>query len=796
MKGRKCRFGSFEVDFRESVLTKSGVRIRLQEQPFQILALLLERPGQIVTREEIRQRLWSNNTFVEFDDALNTAVRKLRTALSDSADNPRFLETVPRRGYRFVAPVNQPPEAPTSVPASQPESAEAAIPTTSHSGRPSASLELTETGRRPRFLMIAVAALLAAAALGAYWYHRRNQFRITAADTIVLADFVNSTGEPVFDDALRQALQVGLQQSPFITVLSDRKAAVILKQMGHSPEERMAGRTAIEVCRRTGGKVTVQGSIASLGTTYLVGLAAIRCDSGEPVINQQVQAKRKEDVIDALGRATAQLRERLGESLPSIQKYNAPLEQATTPSLEALNTYGMALSTWDKKGDRESLPYFKRAIELDPNFAMAYGAMATIFNNLGEQDLARENASKAYALKNRVTEAERISIEARYHLYVTGDLEEAARVYEFAVENYPQSAGALNHLGSTYAELGRNEKAVDRLREAMLLDPTRATTYFNLAMNLLALDRIQEAEAVLQEAGRRGFRTDFLSQANYAMAFLRNDNSEMQRLLQQSSEIPGAQSLLLSEQADTESYHGRFEKANELSRVAANLMDHDGDHEAAALCLARAALREAEAGNALRARELIGLAQKGSQGEDVVTLTALVMAEVGDLDSANTLGRKLDHLWPAGTFTQKYWLPLIRSQVDLHLKQGLKAVADLDPARGLEFAEPPSMPAITICPPYERGQAYLAAGDGERAAVEFQKLIDHRGILQNSMMWPLAELGLARAYVLQASGEQGAVATATRDKARLAYKQFLDLWKDADRDLQILQQAKAESGRL
>ncbi len=790
-KGRKCRFGVFEVDFQENILRKAGVRIRLQDQPFQILVLLLERPGQLVTREEIRQKLWSDNTFVEFDDALNTAVRKLRTALSDSADNPRFLETVPRRGYRFVAPVT--PAAGQVSPPTQSESSKVESPPISDPGVLPSSQKVIKTGRRRRSVTVAALVLLAIVAFGAYWYHRRNQFRITAADTIVLADFVNSTGESVFDDAPRQALQVGLQQSPFIKVLSDRTAAVVLKQMGHSPDERMAGRTAIEVCRRTGGKVTVQGSIASLGTTYLVGLAAIRCDSGEPVVNQQVQAKRKEDIIDALGQATAQLRERLGESLPSIQKYNAPLEQATTPSLEALNTYGMALSAWDKKGDRDSLPYFKRAIELDPSFAMAYGALATIYNNLGEQDLARQNASKAYELRNRVTEAERISIEARYHLYVTGDLEEAARVYEFAVDNYPQSAGALNHLGSTYAELGRNEKAVDRLREAMLLDPTRATTYFNLAMSLLALDRIQEAEAVLQEADRRKFRTDFLSQANYALAFLRDDDSEMQRLLQQSSEITGAESLLLSEQADTESYHGRFEKANQLSRVAANLMEHDGDHEAAALCLARTAIREAEVGNAVRAREFIALARKHSQGEDVVTLTALVMAEIGDIESATTLSHKLDHLWPAGTFTQKYWLPLIRSQIDLHRKQWSKALTDLDPAKGLEYADPPSMLAATAYPAYVRGQAYLSAGDGAKAAAEFQKLIDHRGLIQNSVIGALARLGFARACALQSRSAQPAShQDAARAKARSAYSDFLKLWQNADPEIPLLRQAKLE----
>ncbi|MGD1082619.1 MAG: winged helix-turn-helix domain-containing protein, partial [Candidatus Sulfotelmatobacter sp.] len=381
--GRIICFGSFEVDLAEGRLTKVGIRIRLQEQPFQILALLLERPGQLVTREEIRQKLWSDETFVEFDDALNTAVRKLRAALGDSADNPRFLETVPRRGYRFVAPVTLPAEreiGESHVQSTTPEPPVSSGADVAQVEARRSALALRKTGWR-RLTLIIFAALLVAAATGTYRRLRRPAFQITTKDTIVLADFVNTTGEAVFDDALRHGLEVGLEQSPFVKALSDRKAAVILKQMGRSPDERMSGRTAIEVCQRTGAKVTVQGSIASLGTTYLIGLAAIRCDSGEPIANEQVTARRKEDVVNALGQVTARLREGLGESLPSIQKYNAPLEQATTPSLEALNTYGMALSTWDRQGNQDSLPLFKRAVELDPNFAMAHSALATIYHN-------------------------------------------------------------------------------------------------------------------------------------------------------------------------------------------------------------------------------------------------------------------------------------------------------------------------------------------------------------------------------------------------------------------------------
>jgi DNA-binding winged helix-turn-helix (wHTH) protein/Tfp pilus assembly protein PilF len=781
---RIIRFGAYEADLQEASLTKAGIRIRLQEQPFQILVLLLDRPGQIVTREEIRQKLWSDDTFVEFDDALNTAVRKLRAALNDSADNPRFLETVPRRGYRFVAPVSLLPEVnlnPGPVQNETPYSASAPIP---EIARSDASRPLRAGW--PGWTWIGITVLALAAIAGVYRYGSRSRFQITSKDTVVLADFVNTTGEAVFDDALRQGLEIGLKQSPFVQVQSDRKTAVILKQMGREPDARMTGRTAIEVCQRTGSKVTVQGSIASLGTTYLIGLAAIRCDSGEPVANEQVQAKRKEDVVDALGRASAQLRARLGESLPSIQKYNAPLEQATTPSLDALNAYGMALSIWDKKGDDASLPFFKKAIELDPNFAMAFGAIATIYHNKGESAPAGENIAKAYDLRDRVTESEKLAIESRYFLYVPGDLEKASQVLEVWARNYPELATPLNQLGSTRANLGRYEQAADSLRAALSLDPTRSTTYANLAANLLVLNRLEDAEAVLAEAEKRKFQSDFLLQVRYWRAFLRNDGAEMQRILVQSSDVPGAQGLILSQQANTEAYHGHFEKADELSGVAANLMEHDGDKELAATCLAEGAVREAAVGNSARARSLIANAQKILRGQDVVILTSLVAAQIGDRKQVGTLIQEMNREWPEDTFVQKYWLPVIRAVMDIHEQQWSKAVSHLDPAAPFDFASPPSLSVATIYPAYVRGYAYLGAGDGTRSALEFQKLVDHSGMVLNFPLAPLARLGRARAYAR--SGDPA--------KARTAYLDFLQFWHEADPDLPIFKQAKAEYAAL
>ncbi|MFZ0294316.1 MAG: protein kinase, partial [Candidatus Sulfotelmatobacter sp.] len=379
---------------------------------------------------------------------------------------------------------------------------------------------------------ILLSALLVA---GGFYYRSRRNELLSHKDTIVLSDFANSTGDAVFDDTLKTALSVSLRQSPFLNVLTDSQVAKTLLQMTQPAGTRLTPELAREICQRAGSKAYLAGAIGRLGTEYVVGLKAVNCNNGNTLAEEQVTATSKEKVLDSLGGAASKLRAELGESLATVQRFDAPLEQATTSSLDALNAYGLALSTWDKKGDRESLPIFKKAIELDPDFAMAHSALATINHNLGETELARENATKAYELRDRVTEAEREAIEARYYSYVTGDLEKAAEVYALAVQNYPESAGAYNHLAIDQAELGRYEQSVQNFRKALLLDPSRAATYANLATGLLALNRVDEATAVLAEAGKRDLHTDLLLQIQYWIAFLHEDKREMERLAQHSS---------------------------------------------------------------------------------------------------------------------------------------------------------------------------------------------------------------------------------------------------------------------
>jgi serine/threonine protein kinase/predicted Zn-dependent protease len=657
----------------------------------------------------------------------------------------------------------------------------------SESGRSSAANSGTLAAPHGKTWKIAVPVLLIALLVGGLYYRSHQQSkRLTDKDTIVLSDFANSTGDAVFDDTLKTALSVSLRQSPFLNVLTDSQVAKTLQQMTQPAGKKLTPELARELCQRAGSKAYLAGAIGRLGSEYVVGLKAVNCSNGNTLAEEQVTAASKEKVLDSLGGAASKLRTELGESLATVQKFDAPLEQATTFSLDALNAYGLALSTWDKKGDRDSLPIFKKAIELDPNFAMAYGALATINHNLGDSELARENATKAYELRDRVTEAEREAIEARYYLYVTGDLEKAAEVYAVAAQNYPDSAGAYNHLANNEEELGRYQQSVQDLRKALLLDPSRASTYANLAVGLLALNQVEEASAVLAEADKRGLQTDVLLQAHYWIAFLHKDEKEMERLVQRSSDLPGAQAILLSEQSNTAAYYGHFEKAREFSRAAENLMERDGNKELAANYLVQAAVRESEVGEFARVQQYISQAQKLSHGQDVATLTAVALVQIGSVNQAEALCHELDKQWPEGTIVQKYWLPAIRAQIDLRQARPSKAIDDLGVATAIEFANPGSTAVPTLYPAYVRAQAYLAMGDGPKAATEFRKLTDRPGLVLNYPLGALAHLGLARAY--KSSGDL--------QNSRQAYLDFLSLWKDSHPDIPILKQAKAEYAKL
>jgi eukaryotic-like serine/threonine-protein kinase len=653
----------------------------------------------------------------------------------------------------------------------------------SSSGRP-VSAEQTSS-RRWRLLvpaaMVVVAGLIAS---GIYFFRSRPSTPLTEKDMIVLADFDNTTGDAVFDGALKQALAVQLGQSPFLNILSDRKAGETLRLMGHQPSDRITQDVARELCVRTGSKAILLGSISKLGGQYVVGLDAVGCTSGDTLVKEQEEAATKEDVLKALGKAASSLRGKLGESLATIQKFDVPVE-ATTTSLEALKAFSMGITTFRTKGNAEAIPFYKRALELDPNLAAAYAALGVVYANLGQASLAAENVKKAYELRDRVSEREKYRITSLYYGYVTGELEQASQVYELWAKSYPQDVVPPINLGDIYAQLGQYEKAMTETQEGLRLESVMSG-HSNLFEDYLALNRLDDAKKVLEQAQERKLEGDFLHWGIYQLAFLKGDAAEMERQLAWGAGRPGTEDLLLSFQSDTEAYSGRLVKARDFSRRAVDAAVRNDSKETAALWQVNAALREAEFGNAAAAKQDVAAALTLSPGRDVKMFASLTQARVGETARAKAILEELEKSYPSQTVLKVYWLPTIKAAMELNANNPTQALVFLEAAAPYELGKPPQFQVGTLYPAYIRGQAQLMAHNGTAAAAEFQKVLDHRGIVINFPLGALARLGLARA--LAVSGDT--------TKAKAAYQDFFAFWKDADSDIPILKEAKAECAKL
>jgi tetratricopeptide (TPR) repeat protein len=609
--------------------------------------------------------------------------------------------------------------------------------------------------------------------------------RLTDKDTIILSDFDNKTGDAVFDDTLKQGLSVQLEQSPFLALLSERRVNETLKLMGRSPDDRLTANLTREVCLRTGSKAMLTSSIAGLGSQYVIGLKAVNCNTGDVLAEAQEQAAGKEAVLKALDAAAVSLRSKLGESLSSVEKYATPVEEATTPSLEALKAYSLGLKALNAKGQTASLPFFRRAVDLDPNFAMAYAWMSAVYSDLNEVGRAAENARKAYALREKVSERERLSIEGNYYQFAMGELEKGAQTHELWQQTYPRDGVPYRKLGNISAYLGNWEKALEEWRAALRLEPNSVHNYGNLGLAYTTLNRLDEAEAVYKQAEQRKLGGESLLQGRYWLAFLKGDATQMAQCVSAAMGKPGAEDLLLATQADTAGWYGKLKNAHELTGQAMDSAQRNDAKETAAAYQAAAALREVEAGNREKARAEAKAAVNLAPNRDVRAMAALALARAGDTTGAETLAAELDKAFPLDTLVQRYWLPTIRAGVALERKDPNRAIELLKVASTVELSAPTTL-AIFLCPAYLRGEAYLMLHDGNRAATEFQKFIDHRGLVVNFPWGALARLGLARAYAMEGS-------TA---KARAAYQDFLTLWKDADPDIPVLKQAKAEYAKL
>jgi DNA-binding winged helix-turn-helix (wHTH) protein len=756
------RFGTFEVDLCAGELRKQGARIKLQEQPFHVLTLLLQRPGDVVTREELRSQSWPADTFVDFDNSLNTAINKLREALEDSADNPRFIETLPRRGYRFIVPV-------TSV-----DGTTRGTATGVNAAAPPRSRKIVVT--------VAVVALAAGVTGGLLWRARQAQ-HLTEKDTVVLGDFANSTGDAVFDGTLREGLSVELEQSPFLSFVSEEGIQQTLRLMKRPANTRLTPEITLEVCQRTSSAAALDGSIALIGTRYNLILKAVNCASGALLASTEAQANDKSHVLDVLGKAASEMRRRLGESLGTVQKYNTPLEQATTPSLEALQAYSLGFKTLGAADSAAALPLFQRATELDANFSMAYWALA---NSTADNTLTVESARKAFELRAGLSERERLHIEILYHYTVTGNLMKARRSCEIGAQMYPRDSIFLGYLSMFSNALGEYEAG---LKES--IDSHRfylpGLSYRNLLFSYLLLDRIKEADDVAEESRAKGQESD-LATVLYGIAFYKDDTVGMARQVADVANRPGDEDLLLGLESDTAAYFGHLLKATEFARRAADSAERAGEKETAATYRAVSALREALFDNAAKARQQATAAKGRSTGRDLDYAVALALGYAGDANRAQALADDLDRRFPEDTIVQINYLPTLRAKLALLHANPQQALVILGAASPSELG----LPSLNyynwpnLYPVYVRGEAYLAAHQGSEAAAEFQKILGHRGIVLNEPIGALAHLQLGRAYSLLGD-------TA---KARAAYQDFLTLWKDADPDIPVLKQAKAEYAKL
>jgi eukaryotic-like serine/threonine-protein kinase len=651
------------------------------------------------------------------------------------------------------------------------------------SGRSATASSGTVAMADKKLWKIAVSVLLVALLVAGGLYYRSHQQsnRLTDKDTIVLSDFDNKTGDSVFDDTLRQGLSVQLEQSPFLGLISADKVNETLKLMGRPVGDRLTPEVTREVCQRSGSKAMLTGSIAGLGSQYVIGLKAVNCNTGDVLAEAQEQAAGKEAVLKVLDAAAINLRSKLGESLSSVEKYATPVEEATTPSLEALKAYSLGVKMYATSELAAALPFYKRAVELDPNFAMAYARMAVAYSGLSEGARADENLRKAYGLREKVSERERFFIEGLY-LMNTGELEKEAQTFELWQQTYPRDDTPYRWLGMIYRDLGNLEKALAENREALRLAPSNVNNSINLGENYMVLNRLDEAEAVFQQAEERKLENEALPLWRYHVAFLRGDTAQMAQQVAVAMEKPGAGDYVQAAQADTEGWYGKLKNARELTGRAMDSARHNDANQRAGLYLVLAALREVKSGNREQARAEANAALASNGG--VREIAALVLASAGDTARAEKLAAELDKTCPQCTLVQRYWLPTIRAGIALERKDPNRAIELLKAAIPIELGNLNDF--VFLCPVCLRGEAYLMLRDGNRAAAEFQKFIDHRGLVGNFPWGALAHLGLARAYALQGD-------TA---KAKAAYQDFLALWKDADPDIPILKEAKGEYAKL
>jgi len=763
---RRYRFATFEADPASGELQRKGVRIKLQEQPFRLLVLLLEHPGEVVSREELRSRLWPEDTFVEFDNSLNVAVRKLREALRDDAEAPRFIETLPRRGYRFLADV-----------ATEDARDVATMAIDAPSGGGSA---IGVRYRRYWFLPALGIGLIAAVVLPIV-AKRFSGPILNNSDRVVLADFENTTGDPVFDGTLLPAFRLKLEESPYFNLVSQASLLATVKEQGKATDGPISADVARSVCGALSARAVVYGGISSARDGYLVRVEALRCSDAKKVASEQAHARLQADVVQNLGQATSALRRRLGEPSTTVAQLDTPLAQATTTSLAALKAFSLGEEKRAQGQDIETVSYYKMAADLDPQFALAYGRLGVIYVNAQEFELGKQYYQKAFDLRERTTERERLYLTTHYYSGVTGELDKAIQAYEIWRQLYPNDLVPANNLADLLIVAGEPDKAIEPARDAVRISPRNGFPYMELVQAYMRSGHFAEAKTAYQAAASQKVDGIVIHALRFAIAFEDKDEPEMRRQRDWARGNPREGEML--DAAGTAAFaRGRATDARSIFRQAATVDLKNNLTEHAALLTLDEAQYEVELGFVNESKRDVSYALRlAPNANDVQVWAAIVLARAGEVRQADELASRVAKAEPLDTLTSRMELPAERALVDMDRKDPAGALRELEIAKPYDLSRSTALMNI-----YLRGVAFLDTRRPQEAAGEFQKLLDHRGVQPNSAYVALSQLGLARASAT--SGDKNA--------AHHNYEEFFSLWKNADPDVPILKQAKAEYAKL
>jgi serine/threonine protein kinase/tetratricopeptide (TPR) repeat protein len=632
-------------------------------------------------------------------------------------------------------------------------------------------------------IIIGAIVVLAAVLVGGFYFRSRQSAALTEKDAVLLTDFVNTTGDSVFDGTLKQALATQLEQSPYLNLLPESRVREALRFMGRPEDQRITSDVAREICVRENAKAMLTGTIASLGSHYVISLAAVNAQTGDSIASEQVESESKEQVLKSLDKAATSLRAKLGESLPSVQKYATPLEQATTSSLEALQAYSKGHTAHQHFDDDGSIAYFKKAVELDPNFAIAWTELGVASGNVGQVKQSQDSIRKGFDLKDRASEHEKLYISAHYYDEVEGNADKIVEIYEQWKETYPRETLPYDNLSLRYEGLGQHDKALANAAEAMRLDPKDNYAYQNLGDAYLSMNRFDEAQAIYDQAAANKIEARTTRFGRFQLAYLRGDRAAQERIAAEgngSADEP----LMLFQHARGEEAQGRVSEARKFFGRSVELCRKNGNPEFAAIGLALQALIEAELGYRAEPKQQAEEAIKLAPNRDTKNIVASPLARLGDFARAQRFNDELTEQYPNNTLLSKVQIPANRAVLAIQKNQPQQAIALLEPALPYELGSGPA--SANLIPPYYRGEAYLKIGDGAKALAEYQKILTHRGLDLLSVFYPLAQLGSARAYVIQKDTAH----------ARTAYQDFFASWKDADPDIPILKQAKAEYSAL